>query len=262
MRNSGITVFTDAKRRELLFTRNTKREVMSIWEGELPQPAVRTVEDMRRVLADPSCESSGSLYFMYRDLAKSDADWNWLYHNHLRYDITVIPPGSICGELVKTKGHYHPKNPAGIEYPEIYEVVEGQAHYLLQTRHVDDVVMVSADAGDLIIIPPGYGHVSINPSPDTTLVMANIVSRAFESEYEPYEKYRGGAYYEMSDGRLLKNPRYPDLAPVRYTGATCTGEIHPFCRGPLYKLIGNGERLSFLNFPEKYLPVFSVLLKD
>jgi len=235
---------------------------MSIWQGELPQPAVRTVEDMRPVLADPSCKSGGSLYFMYRDLAKSDADWNWLHHNHLRYDITVIPSRTICGELVKTKGHYHPKNPSGTEYPEIYEVVEGQAHYLLQSRHLEDVVIVSADAGDLVIIPPGYGHVTINPSPDTTLVMANIVSREFESEYGPYEKYQGGAYYEMSDGRLKKNPRYPDLPPVRYIGATCSGEIHPFCKGPLYKLIGNKDALSFLNFPERYVPVFSVLLKD
>ena len=235
---------------------------MSIWQGELPQPAVRTVEDMRPVLADPSCKSGGSLYFMYRDLAKSDADWNWLHHNHLRYDITVIPSRTICGELVKTKGHYHPKNPSGTEYPEIYEVVEGQAHYLLQSRPVDDVVIVSADAGDLVIIPPGYGHVTINPSHDTTLVMANIVSREFESEYGPYEKYQGGAYYEMSDGRLQKNPRYPDLPMVRYIGATCTGEIHPFCKGPLYKLIGNKDALSFLNFPERYVPVFSVLLKD
>jgi len=235
---------------------------MSIWEGELPQPAVRTVEDMRPVLADPSCTSSGPLYFMYRDLAKSDVDWNWLHLNKLRYDITVIPPCTICGELVKTKGHYHPNNPAGTGYPEIYEVVEGQAHYLLQSRRLDDVVMVSAYAGDLVIIPPGYGHVTINPSPDTTLVMANLVSRAFESEYGPYEKYQGGAYYEMSDGRVQKNSRYSDLPHVRYIGATCIGEIHPLCRGPLYNLIGNNEALSFLNFPEKYLPVFSVLLRD
>jgi hypothetical protein len=66
----------------------------------------------------------------------------------------------------------------------------------------------------------------------------------------------------MRDGRLQKNSRYPDLPPLRYIGATCTGKIHPFCRGPLYNLISNEDSLSFLNFPEKFLPVFSVLLKD
>lgn len=234
---------------------------MFLWQGELPEPAIRTVEDMRPVLAEPSCTSSGPLYFMYRDLAKSDADWKWLHQHHLRYDITVIPPCTLCGELVKTKGHYHPENPAGIGYPEIYEVMEGEAHYLLQSRFLDDVVLISAGAGDLVIIPPGYGHVTLNPLPDTTLVMANIVSTAFESEYEVYEQYQGGAYYEMSEGDLVKNPRYPRVPPVRSLGATCTGKLHPLCKGPLYSFIGNWEMITFLNFPEKYLTVFSVLLK-
>jgi glucose-6-phosphate isomerase len=135
-------------------------------------------------------------------------------------------------------------------------------HYLLQSRDLDDVVIISAQAGDLVIIPPEYGHVSINPSPDSVLVMANIVSTAFESEYGEFEKYQGAAYYEMSDGNLQKNIRYPDLPPVRFIGATCRSEIHPLCRGPLYNLIGNEDALSFLNYPEKFLTVFSVLLKD
>ncbi len=163
------------------------------WEGALPLPAVRTIEEMRSVLADPSCESSGPLYFMYRDLAKSDADRHWLHNHNLRYDLTVIPSSAICGEWVKTKGHYHPKNPAGIGYPEIYEVLEGEAKYLLQSRNLDDVVMISAHAGDIVIIPPEYGHISINPSTDQTLVMANIVSTAFESEYGEYETLHGGS---------------------------------------------------------------------
>jgi glucose-6-phosphate isomerase len=232
------------------------------WEGELPQPAVRTIEDMRPVLADPSCESSGSLYFMYRDLSRSVTDWNWLHHHHLRYDLTVIPPCSICGEWVKTKGHYHPKNPAGIGYPEIYEVIAGQAQYLLQSRTLDDVVMISAQSGDLVIIPPGYGHISINLSVNTTLVMANIVSTAFESEYGEYEKYHGGAYYVMSSGLMQKNPYYPTLPPLRYLGATCASGMHHLCKAPVYDLIGNETALSFLNEPEKFLTVFSVLLKD
>jgi glucose-6-phosphate isomerase len=232
------------------------------WDGELPQPAVRTIEEMRSVLADPSCTSGTPLYFMYRDLAKSDADWKWLHDHHLRYDITVIPSGTLCGEWVKTKGHYHPKNPAGIGYPEIYEVIEGEAHYLLQSRTIDDVVMISASAGDLVIIPPEYGHISINPSPDTTLTMANIVSTAFKSEYDEYEKYHGAVYYEMTSGIMRKNTRYPAFPPIRYLGASCSAGTHRLCKAPLYNLIGDEAALEFLNHPEKFLTVFSVLLKD
>ena len=71
------------------------------------------------------------------------------------------------------------------------------AHYLLQSVALDDAVLISATAGDLVIIPPGYGHVSINSSADTTLSMANIVSTAFESEYGEYEKQHGAAWSRL-----------------------------------------------------------------
>lgn len=231
------------------------------WEGELPRPDVLTIEEMRAVLADPSCEGSGSLYYTYRDMAKSDADWSWLRHHNLRYDLTVIPSRALCGEWVKTKGHYHPKNPAGIGYPEICEVMEGEAHYLLQSRTLDDVVMISASAGDVVIIPPDYGHIAINPLPDTTLVLGTIVSTAFQSEYGEYKKNQGAAYYEMSSGTMKRNPSYPFLPPIRYLGASCGKGKHRICKAPLYDLIGNEDALLFLNFPEKFLTVFSVLLK-
>ena len=208
--------------------------MMHGWEGELPPPAVRTIEEMRPVLADPACASSEPLYFMYRDLARSDADRRWLHHHKLRYDLTVIPPRGLCGEFVKTKGHYHPSDPAGVGYPEIYEVLEGEAYYLLQSRQLDDVVLISASRGDIVIIPPGYGHISINPSPSSTLVMANIVSTAFESEYGDYEIRHGAAYYVMSDGDLMKNPHYPVMPPVRRMGARSGRGTHRFWTCLLY----------------------------
>jgi glucose-6-phosphate isomerase len=232
------------------------------WDGALPLPSVRTIDEMRSVLADPSCEGSTHLYFMYRDLAKSDADRQWLHSQALRYDLTVIPPSTLCGEWVKTKGHYHPKNPAGIGYPEVYEVLEGEAKYLLQSRWLEDMVMISAHAGDVVVIPPEYGHISINPSADKTLTMANIVSTAFESEYGEYETLHGAAYYAMSNGKLKKNPYYPKIPEVRYPGAHWRSAMQRFCKAPLYNLVGNVEMLTFLNFPEKYPVIFAELLTD
>ena len=127
---------------------------------------------------------------------------------------------------------------------------------------LDDMVLVEAQTGDLVIIPPEYGHVSINPTPHEILVMANIVSTGFESEYGEYETHHGAAYYAMSSGDLIKNPFYPKVPPVRRTGATCGKGIYRFCSGPLYSLIGNEDALDFLNHPERYCAVFSVLLKD
>lgn len=234
---------------------------MPWWGGGLPEPSVRTVEEMRAVLADPSCAFDKPLYFMYRSLARSAADRRWLEDHNLRYDVTVIPPNDICGECVKTKGHYHPANPQGTGYPEIYELLEGEVHYLLQDRALTDIVLISATRGDVVIIPPGYGHVSINPSRQTTLVMANIVSTAFESEYGDYEARHGAAYYEMADLTLVRNTRYPDTPMVRRISAASGHGSHAFCKGPIYNLIGKDNALDFLNNPERFIPALSVLLK-
>jgi len=112
---------------------------------------------------------------------------------------------------VKTKGHYHPENPGGVGYPELYEVVEGVAHFLHQEKTLDHIVLVKAAKCNIVLIPPGYGHVTINPSDEETLTMANLVSTAFESEYAFYETMHGAAWYELAGNILVRNPHYPDV---------------------------------------------------
>ena len=181
--------------------------MISFWDGPLPKPAERTVVDMQCVLADAGdITADKTLYFMYRNLSKSEEDKVWLSENKLRYDITVIPPCTLGREYVKTKGHYHPDAPCGHGYPELYQVLSGEAHFMLQKTDLSDICVLKAKEGDVVLIPPGYGHVTINPS-DKTLVMANIVSDDFESEYEYYTKMNGAAYYEFSGGEFVKNPK-------------------------------------------------------
>lgn len=237
---------------------------MYSWDGPLPEAHVRTVADMAGVLAAPEAgdEDPGRpLYFMYRDLAKTPADRSWLSSHALRYDVTVIPAGRVGPEFVKTKGHFHPANPAGTGYPEVYEVLAGKAHFLLQTRDASDVVLVEAVAGDVVVIPPGYGHVTINPGSDE-LALANIVSTAFESDYTQYVAMQGAAYYEMTDGSLVRNPRYRKAALVRMV---VPAPVTAFCTAhgtPLSSLIGHESCLRYLNSPEEYAPEFTGCLRD
>ena len=222
---------------------------MFSWNGPLPEPDIRRAEDLLPVLYNEHCRARGPAYYMYRDLARTGKDREWLCTHHLRYDVTVIPPGVICGENVKTKGHYHPKNPSGTPYPEVYEVLEGKAEYLLQSTNPLDAVSVSAEKGAIMLIPPGYGHVTIN-SADSTLVMANIVSTEFSSLYREFEELRGAIYYRMQDGRYLANPRYSEIPPLRQRNG-CNLSRFPYLSGAsLYSLIGNEAALEFLNRPE------------
>jgi hypothetical protein len=70
------------------------------------------------------------------------------------------------------------------------------------------------EKGDIIVIPLGYGYVTINPTADQTLAMANLVLTAFSSNYRWYETMHGAAYYELTGGVVQKNPAYPDVPPV------------------------------------------------
>jgi len=129
------------------------------------------------------------------------------------------------------------------------------AHYLIQTRSGDDVRLLDARAGDLVIIPPGYGHVTINPG-GATLTMANIVSTRFESDYSLYERFHGAAYFELAGGRLVKNSRYPGAPVIRTVGAPEQPGRKFLQADHLYDLIGT-DRLGFLNRPEDYPELFS-----
>jgi glucose-6-phosphate isomerase len=228
------------------------------WKGTLPVPDIRDAEEMAGVLAVPGCPVNGPVYYMYRNVARSLADRQWLREQEIRFDITVIPPRDLCGEFVKTKGHYHPANPAGTGYPEIYEVLEGEAHYLIQTRDWADVVMIAATAGQIVVVPPEYGHVTINPSRTAILQMANLVSSSFRSEYRPYEELHGAAYYEMTGGEFVKNPHCTDPACLRLVKARQIAAVKDTVTEPLYDLVEQrAEVLGFLNHPERYLALFS-----
>jgi glucose-6-phosphate isomerase, archaeal len=223
------------------------------WDGPVEEPELRMADDLKGLFAKRGCAGSGPLYAMFRDLVKTPQDRWWMKQNGLRYDITIIPPQVICGEYVKTKGHYHPANPAGVGFPEIYEVLEGRAHYLLQREDLTDVALIDAKAGDVVVVPPGYGHVTINPTEDETLHMANIVSGRFASDYRKYVEGKGAAYYEMADGSIVKNRAYGKVPSLRRVNA---GRIQTKKAGitfPLYHLIEQRRSiLAFLNNPEQF----------
>ena len=228
----------------------------SFWDSPLPNPGERTVEDMQCVLADLSSTAKNkTLYFMYRALSKSKKDSEWLSENKLRYDITVIPPCILGREYVKTKGHYHPDAPCGYGYPELYQVLSGEAHFLLQKRDLSEICAVKAEEGDIVLIYPGFGHVTINPS-QKTLVMANIVSDNFESEYGNYIHMHGAAYYEFKDRRFIRNPHYGTLPDISVMKSVEIPGLDIYRRKYIYDLIGDDGLLDFLNSPsvlKKYI---------
>lgn len=223
--------------------------------------SVRSMADLAVVAADDSLELEDKpAYFMYRNVHRSE-DEETLKENNQRFDLTVIPAGKLGAEFIKTSGHYHPIKPGtDIEYPELYYVISGQATYLMQKHEEDgsisDVIISRVKPGEAIIMPLGYGHVTINEL-DETLVMANWVESSFSSVYGDFEKKRGAAYYLNSDGNIAKNPKYDDVAEVK-TMASDPQKIEDLKNVPIYKYIDSIEKIELIAKPEDYLEDFEI----
>ncbi len=222
-------------------------------------PDVRKLGDMKEVVLDKRFLASANmdmeLYYMFREVSKNEEDKKRIKEKGLRYDITIIPPNTLGTEFVKTAGHYHPLLPGSqMTYPEMYEVLEGDAHYLLQRREeergtekITDVIVVKAKEGDKVIILPNYGHVTINPS-ETTLKMANWVARTFSSIYEPIRVKGGAAYFELTNGEFIKNEKYGAVPDIRFLKPedTWIKQIKLNYEVAMYELLREPEKLQFL----------------
>jgi glucose-6-phosphate isomerase len=176
----------------------------------------RKLRDMIDVLYDrqfaKSADLSMDVYHVYRNIPFS-SQTNTLYFPELRYDITTIPSSTLGQEYRKTYGHYHALSTRGIPHAEVYEVLQGTAHVLLQKKDgekIVDVRLVEGSLGDKVVVPPSYGHLLINAGTET-LATGNLISRRCQQSNEFFRRMRGGAYYELAGHQLVRNPVYGKL---------------------------------------------------
>jgi len=207
---------------------------------------VRTVPQMAKTLmGHVALEDLETLdmYFMYRNVFKKDG---------MRFDITMIPPMVVAGECAKTHGHYHPRSEDGLAYPEVYQVLNGKAVFMLQKKNRNgsvDVSIVSAKARDVVLIPSGYGHVTVN-SGDDTLVLANLVYDMFEPMYHEYDENRGAAYYYTRDGNIVQNGSYVVEKNERLTAQELNARYGFVCSDLLAEFHDNPQKFAFLQKPK------------
>lgn len=206
-------------------------------------------------------------YDVYRGIAFPE-DEDLLAKHDFRYDITIIMPGQVNGECKKTSGHYHGWNPARTNtYAEVYEVIKGTALYVLQKSPnfdtaapedlaVEDLILATVHEGETIIIPPGYGHASVNIG-DGPLVFSNLAYVPCPVNYDPVKYYHGMSYYMMKkDGDLtaVYNPRYQNPVPAPKFASVKENPHLGICFGkPVYQSFKeNPEAFRFLAEPDGY----------
>ena len=244
-----------------------------LFEGGMPEarPLVREFSAMKNYLQDPGAHyERRDVYHVYRDLSRPEHA-EIIAAAGLEYDITVIPPGKIGREFAKTAGHYHPEKPdTSVRYPEVYEVIYGRLFLILQSASDDlerlkEGYLVEAERGEKILIPPGFGHTSVNPG-DDALILSNWKARGMEGLYDAYEARVGAAYYVLESERLgakgetsagyefAANLHYNQVPQLRHVRSRELPQYDLRAALPVYYTgVKNLAALEFLTAPEEYL---------
>jgi glucose-6-phosphate isomerase len=204
----------------------------------------RTVREMRKTLRK-YVEGLGNMdaYYMYRKIHQSGA---------MRFDITMIPPAPFGDELPKTHGHYHPGSEDGLAYPELYQVLRGSALFIMQKKNRNgtvDVMMVKANEGEVVLLPPGFGHVTVNMG-EENLILSNLVYDRFEAMYDEYDENQGAAYYILKDGEIEQNGNYIIRNTERVSAKELNKRYGFSCTDILKEVDEAPERFTFLEKPK------------
>lgn len=211
--SSGLPIELDLKNNELHFG-----DGIIVWTTKK-----RLAREMKKVLLDnPSIPDDTCLYFMYDGVCR-ESDKELISGKGLRYDLTLICPGKLGREFVKTAGHYHSISEDGVlSYPELYEVLYGEVHFILQKLGtteggIADLLLIRAGRGERVMVPPNYGHVAINPLSEP-LVLANWIADDCKPDYEAIAGFGGAALFEIEEEgevNFIQNKNYISVPSLR-----------------------------------------------
>lgn len=201
--------------------------------------AARKIKELKPYLYQSSSvkksQENKNAYLIYRGICfKKDKEIFKL--NNLRYDVTLIYPFIFGEEFNKTLGHWH-------KTPEIYEVLSGQALFLIQgpKNSAQKIYLKLLKPKSKIIIPAFYNHLIINPY-KKPLIVADIFSIRVKSDYSFLRKKHGAGYYILKN-KIIKNPHYQKVGKIQNKLPKTKISIKNF-KNPLY--------LEFINNPKKF----------
>ena len=199
------------------------------------------------------------LYNGYQGIYWNDKKLLELISEHnIRPDVTMLHAGTIENEYIRTEGHEHLSG-----LPEIYETVYGENGYLLfkpskeNIEDIADVFFVFAGAGDHVLFPPGYQHISVNTGKEAFL-MTDWVSTKANPDFKYIKGHNGAPYWVLreknGEPKFERNPRYrgkvPEIRPVKPAEVVELSNGIKIKRGePMFNLVREGkiEALDFLN---------------
>lgn len=232
------------------------------FQGIFPrlQKSQRDLADLLPYLKNQNLASPNNpVYLVWRYAHKSKDD-ALISQNRLRFDLTLLRKELLGEELARTAGHFHKSNPESeVKWPEVYEVIFGQAGFLIQDfeknpKNIKNIILIEAQAEEKVIIPPGFGHITVNLGA-APLLVANWISENCQYDYQPYEENHGSGYWitkKDSGVETVLNPSYESVPEIKKIKTQDWPDFGLVKDKPLYSLVEDIKKLKFLNFPGEF----------
>lgn len=259
----GIGVYLDETTCELHFDNDVCCEKSS----------VKTAGQMSHLLYNSTDVDPDSVSYVFYMNIMREADRPLFAKYGYINGITVLMPNQQDGECHKNSGHYHCVTKGHtLPFPEVYEILCGEAMFLLQESHdfhatdmhVDTSKAVLLKPGEKIVVPPFYAHCAVNIG-EGPMAFGNLAAPC-ELDYEPIRRHHGFFTYVMKQRGhlvLLANPHYPALPLMKFMKPKENSEMGIRFETSLYEMfMKHPDRFAYLNNPEPYEAVMQDLWKE
>ncbi len=179
---------------------------------------IQNLVEHKRILKMNEDENGTDLevYRTYEGIRKIQDKELW---NDITYSIVILQSGQLNGRYFNTLGYYRSLAENGYCYPEIFQLAQGYAEFLLQQsrenhEQVKDAIIIRMQKHDILVVPPSYGVTIINPS-DKIAIISRIRASDAEEIKEPFHNTKGGCYYRLAEGKWDYNPDYEEIPILR-----------------------------------------------
>lgn len=223
----------------------------------------RRLDDVRQTLRDKGSTGPEILYAIAMDTGKKEHRQD-LLQRQLLYGICLYAPGLVGMEPVRSQGHIHAISAScNSSTPEMYEILQGRACIFMQKgadSSTKKAYAVFCEAGDKVIVPPGYAHYTANADPESFMVFGAWCIRDYGFEYSDVKRMGGLSYFPVVDtnGEIIfesnKNYQSTELIIKR---PEIYSEFHIAPDIPIYQQYElDQEHFEFVTNPGKFKAIW------
>ena len=172
-----------------------------------PKPELRSLNDIRKSFRNPNAEGPGILYCISMDVGEQK-DREAMIERNLLFGVVTYVAGTVGNEPVRSQGHIHAISASCNDSTcEVYEIWDGEAFIYMQESGKDNAgqcYAVHAKAGDVVIVPPGWVHATINANVDKNMTFGAWCVRDFGFDYDDVRRHNGIAFFPIVENNEIK----------------------------------------------------------